>query len=387
MRAFLFLFLPLAAFAQTDAIRSLEGALADAPDPGSVMMQLAARNAQEGNLDAGLQWLAKAVDLRQGFRPSAPPFAALRAQPGYAALARRIEKDNPPIERGRIAFTAPWREIITEGLAADPASGSLFIGSMNRHAIYRIARDGKWSEFVLAGRDGVDRPLGMLVSGDSLYVCNNSDAGHAVLRFALATGRLLHRWALPGDVAEHLLNDLAVADDGTVYATDSRAGEIYYATKNAAELTKLDLGRPFLGANGIALAPGSRMYVSCFPDGIALIDLVHRTVRPLTRPAGITLAAVDGLYFRGDKLIAIQNYTVIDRVVSWKVNRSGDTVLSQDILARAGKHLEDPTTGALLGSKFYFIANSGIPYWQGGKVTNPDALRPTAIIELPIAAR
>jgi hypothetical protein len=387
VRAFLLLFLTLGAFAQTDEVRSLEGALADSPDPGSIMMELSAYNVQEGKLDAALEWLAKAVDLRQGFRPSAPPFAALREHPGYAALARRIAKDNPPIERGRIAFTAPWRDIVTEGLAADPASGSLFIGSMNRHAIYRVARDGKWSEFVPAGRDGLDRPLGMVVSGDSLYACNNSDAGNAVLRFALETGRLLHRWTLPGNTAEHLLNDLAVGADGTVYVTDSRAGEIYHAAKEAAELTRLDFGRRFLGANGIALAPGDRMYVVCFPDGIVLVDLPHKTVRPLTRPAATTLATIDGLYFRGDRLIGIQNYTVIDRVVSWKLNRAGDAILAEEILARAGRRLEDPTTGAFLGGKFYFIANSGIPYFKDGKVIKPDALRPTAIIELPITAR
>ncbi|HWR50159.1 MAG TPA: hypothetical protein VN428_03575 [Bryobacteraceae bacterium] len=387
MRAFLLLFFTLGAFAQTDAIRSLEGALADATDPGAIMMQLAGHHAGQGNVEAGLKWLAKAVDLRQGFRPAAPPFAPLREHPGYAALARRIAKDNPPIERGRIVSTAPLREIITEGLAADPGSGSLFVGSMNRHSIYRVARDGKWSEFVRSGQDGLGQPLGMAVAHNSLYVCNDSDTERSVLQFALESGRLLHRWTLPGGVEGHFLNDLAVAADGGVYVTDSRAGQIYYGAKGAAELGTLDLGRRFLGANGIALAPEGRMYVACFPDGIVLIDLERKAVRPLDRPASLTLAAIDGLYYHGDRLIGIQNYTVIDRVVSWKLNASGDAVLSEDILARGGKRLEDPTTGAFLGGKFYFIANSGIPYWKEGKVTKPDALRPTAIIELPIAAR
>jgi hypothetical protein len=132
---------------QASEIRELEAQLPTAPDRGAVMMGLALYQMQAGNKPATLAWLEKAANLRQGFDPSVNPrFAPLADLPGYAKLIETVRRDNPPVHTARLAFTSPRPDLVTEGLAADPETGALYIGSLNRHAILRIRPDGTWED-------------------------------------------------------------------------------------------------------------------------------------------------------------------------------------------------------------------------------------------------
>jgi streptogramin lyase len=374
---------------QANEIRELEALLPKAPDRGAVMMGLALFQMQAGNKPAALGWLEKAVDLRQGFDPSAGPrFAPLAELPGYAKLIDRIRRDNPPVHRARLAFTNPSAGMVTEGLAADPETGSLYIGSLNRHAILRIRPDGAWEDFIRPDQDGLAEPLGLTVDSAtrSLWACSNSNSSRAVFQFDLRTARLIHVWKLPGTPDGHFLNDLAVSPQGEAWVTDSRAGKLYHAAKGAAELAEVPAGREFDGANGIAFAPGGkRLYISCFPDGIVVFDPATRTARPIRRPANVTLAMIDGLYCRNGKLFTVQNFWVVYRAVAWTLNAEGDAIEKEQILERAGPDLKDPTTGALLNNTFYFIGNSELEHWKEGKLVDAGAMRAVKIFAVDTA--
>jgi hypothetical protein len=46
--------------------------------------------------------------------------------------------------------------------------------------------------------------------------------------------------------------------------------------------------------------------------------------------------------------------------------------------------VRNPTTGAILGGKFYFMANTGIENLDDGKIADPAKLEPLQIAILPL---
>jgi DNA-binding beta-propeller fold protein YncE len=294
------------------------------------------------------------------------------------------------VHTARLAFTSPRPDLVTEGLAADPETGALYIGSLNRHAILRIRPDGTWEDFIRPNQDGLAEPLGLTVDAATrtLWACSNSNASRAVFQFDLRTARLVHAWKLPGNTEGHFLNDLALSPQGEAWVTDSRAGKLYRAAKGAAELAEVPAGRQFEGANGIAFAPGGkRLYISCFPDGIVIFDPATRAARPIRRPANVTLAMIDGLYCRNGKLFTVQNFWIVYRAAALTLNAAGDAVEKEQILERAGPDLKDPTTGALYKDTFYFIANSELEHWKDGKLADAATMRPVKILAVDTAQR
>lgn len=154
----------------------------------------------------------------------------------------------------------------------------------------------------------------------------------------------------------HNFNDLAIAKNGDIYLTDTRAGAVSYLANGAAELTQVP-GR-FESANGIALSPDeSLLYVSAFPDGITIVDLKAHAAAPIARPAGLCLAAVEGLYFHSGALIAIPNGFMTPRVVWLRPGRDLRAIEGLKILEPRNPLFDGVTTGGVAGGEFFYMAN------------------------------
>lgn len=123
-------------------------------------------------------------------------------------------------------------------------------GTENDGFVSLINPDGsvhtpKW---IGATRDGLElhHPLGSAISNGVLYTV---DVGY-VRSFDLATGQPLDAVEIPGST---ILNGIAVADDGTVYASNTRAPErIYKVTPDGVVSTFAD-GAPLAAPNGVAM--------------------------------------------------------------------------------------------------------------------------------------
>ena len=103
-----------------------------------------------------------------------PAFASLGDRPAFRALLPKIVANGRPVGSARVAFTLSEADLIPEGIAWDPGSRRLFVGSLARNKIVAISADGRFSDFVPSGRDGLRRVLGMKVdaSKKSLWVCS-----------------------------------------------------------------------------------------------------------------------------------------------------------------------------------------------------------------------
>ena len=120
----------------------------------------------------------------------------------------------------------------------------------------------KW---IGATRDGLELhdPLGSAVSNGVLYTV---DSGYVRL-FDLATGRPQRSIPVPGST---LLNGIAVADDGTIYASNTRpVGQLWKVTAGG-DASVFAEGAPLASPNGVAIDLDGNIVVVNVDDNAVL---------------------------------------------------------------------------------------------------------------------
>lgn len=169
-----------------------------------------------------------------------------------------------------------------ESVIAATDGASLFVSNVDGEADARDGRGGI-SRLSLDGTvmaadwaTGLHAPKGMAIVGDRLFV---SDID-ALAEIDLADGRVLARHPAEG---AGFLNDVAIAPDGAVLASDSARARIY-AWRNGAMETWLehDLLR---AVNGLLPEP-SRLVVSTMQGRLLAVDWATKHVTVLAEGLG-----------------------------------------------------------------------------------------------------
>jgi len=156
----------------------------------------------------------------------------------------------------------------------------------------------------------------------------------------------------------HLLNDFVVMTDGSLFVTDTERGWIY-RLRSPTDTLEVFLEPPpgrFSTANGITTTPDGRTLYVAFLEGLARVDVATREIALLPAPDSVSTATVDGLYWYRESLIAVQ--ATPERVVRYELSADGRRVVSGAVLERGYPVVRQPTTGVIVGSRFYYIANS-----------------------------
>jgi streptogramin lyase len=212
------------------------------------------------------------------------------------------------LAQGRTELTINDTGVQAENLTSS-ADGAVYFGSTAKGTIYRAAPGASQAEpWILESTTGLTNVLGVLADDktNTLWVCQNNTGGRAgapvvgqtALRsFDLKSGAARDTYPFPTNGG--VCNDMAVASDGTVYATESFANRIHRLKPGAKEL---DLWMPadpqLAGVDGIAILADGAVYVNTFfagrifripvnPDGRAGTMVPIETSIPLTRPDGL----------------------------------------------------------------------------------------------------
>ena len=364
----------------------LERLLATTAEPGIVMVEIARQYAIAGDRKQALAWFEKAAALNPEYTPEFDrEFETMAALPEFQPLVERARKASPPVRRSEPAFTVAESDLMPEGLAWDVRSKKLYLGSINQRKIVEIDPDGLVRDFIAAGQDGIGSVLGMKVDPRTNTLWANSlsnTEGSGVFHYDLATGRLLKKYVLPADL---LFNDLDVTSRGDLFVTATRAQALYWISAKTGKLEEWRPGLKLRDANGIALSSDQkRLFIATFPDGVTVIDLESGAVRGLAHPASVTLAAIDGLYFHRNSLIAVQNGCIAHRVARFFLNPALDSVEKAEVLERGNPLFDLPTTGAVAGDTFYFVANSQLHNYGAKGIVDRAKLRPISILKLKL---
>jgi hypothetical protein len=379
----------------SDRVERIKKLLAASPDNGGLMYELAAAETAAGHSDAAIQWLEKAVGLGYDFElQKEPRFAPLRKSESFRALDRLLSR-RPPARASVAAFLIADPELIPEGIAWDPAGRGFYVGSLYKKKILHVGPDARARDFTASGQDGLWAVLGMKVDPRRRILWVNSAAdgreeaakgSSGLFAFDLATGRLLEKHLVAGHPREHLFNDLVVTAGGDVLLTDSEAGSLWRLARGAAALQEFLPAGTFQYPNGIALDGGEgRLYVADSSKGISIVEIATKKTRPLPHPSDVPLHSVDGLYAYGASLVAIQNGPGMERVVQFRLDPAGERVEGVRVIESRNAHLKVPTTGAVAGSDFFYIANSQLEnLGDDGKLKAGAKLENVRILRAPL---
>jgi sugar lactone lactonase YvrE len=365
-----------AAFARNDfaaARTACEAALRLRPDSPRYHYNLALiamRSEQPADALAALRRLADlGVSLAAEKDES---FAPLRANPEFAAILATLAANRAPRGQATELFTLPGMTGIIEGIAFRPATGDWFFGDVHHRCVWRRSADGTVSRFsppgeVLLGvfQIALDEKRGLLWAATAMLPETSgytaAQKGRAALvALDLATGKLLRTHPLPTDTRDHVLGDLLLAPDGTVYATDSTAPLVWRLAPGATAPEILVESATFNSLQGLGLlAAGRKLVVTDYANGVLVIDLASKTITPLAPPSNTTLLGLDGFIVEGDRIVAVQNGISPQRIVRITLSPDATRVTAFDVLAAALPGLDDLTLLTRTPAGPVVIAHSG----------------------------
>jgi hypothetical protein len=383
------------------------------------VVAMAKAEALLGHAAAALDWLHAyaAMGLTHGFGAE-PDLASLQQAAGFTAIQARLEANRRPVSSSEPAFKLADPDLLAEDIAYEAGARRFFISSVREAKIVAVdTGSGAARDFVPTGRDGIwgvlalatDERRGVLWATTAVMpqthgYRGDDDLGHsAVLRYELATGKLLKRYDLPvpphfrkpprgsraGAVVvppkerTRVLGDMTVAANGDVFVSEAVTGAVYAIRRASDALDLLVAPGTFTSPQTPAVTPdGRRLLVADYVRGIGVVDLASHAVSWMKHPREVAVNGIDGLYLAGDSLIAVQNGTEPPRVVRLALDPSLARVLRWEALESNSPGLGEPTHGTIVGRDFFFIANSG---WD--KLAEDGSLKPGAAMTPAVVRR
>lgn len=307
--------------------------------------------------------------------------ASLRRFPLYEHLRDLMAEAANPAGNARQALIVGREHAMPEALAHDPASGRIFVGTVRdghilawhpeaeKFEVFATPETvpGLWAVFDLH----VDAERGHLWvatgSTGQYRHARRADYGRtALIRLDLDDGSKTGEFRPVPDGRPHLFGAMTMADDGTIYATDTITPVVYRLEPGAERAEVLAAHSVFTGLRGLALSDDeARLYVADYDLGIFFFDLANGNGYALGIPETLNLGGIDGLYAHDGHLIMIQNAVTPQRVLRLKLDDSGTRVAEVATLAKALPEFDDPTYGTMAGDELLFLARS---HW--GQVTS-----------------
>lgn len=336
---------------------------AEDPQQLHLAYYLASLEARAGRADAALGWLNRLAEQGWGLGVLEGDFGVLASDARFIALAKRLQAAVRATATSEVAFRLTERNLIPEGIAYDSKSGDFLIGSLMQRKIVRLSQHGKVTDFVPAGSGGLGSVLGLEVDVPRRRLwAVSSGEDSAVFAFDLASGALIGRYSLAGGGAGAALNDLCVGPNGTVFGTATGRGSVVALAAGAHELVELVPPGTLSAPNGIVCLPQGQELIVADSLGLVAVATAGGSVRRLAAPPGSTAAGIDGLDLHGETLVGVQNAFGRGRVITIQLAADRGRILDVRALETAHPAFDLPTTGAVVGDSFYYIANSQLDH-------------------------
>jgi len=327
-----------------------------------------------------------------------PDFAKLKALPAFEAVLAKMAALDAPIGKSRVAFTLPEKDLITEGIAHDAKSGDFFVSSVHRRKVLRVSREGRVSDFVKEGQDGLFSALALAVDArrGTLFVSSEAmpmmkglrpeDKGRSlVVEYDLGNGKQRRRLGPPPGLADAHLSDLSVGPDGTLAVADPQSGRVYVLGPADTALRVLVEAGPLVSPQGLAFSPDGRfVFVADYAQGIARIESGSGAVSWLPGPENAALGGIDGLVFARGSLVGIQNGFRPHQVLRLKLAADQARIVEATVLERSSPHFDEPTLGVVVGDELYYVAASQYSRVREDGSLDLERLQPPVVLKLEL---
>lgn len=351
-------------------VQHLEQIIENDPADGAAIYVLARFHA-ERDPDTSIDLLNRLLEIGWDYALDDSDFGSLADRPDYRVIAETLAGREPAVGNAAVAFDLERENVTSEGMAWNPGQEAFHLGSAERRKVLTVDREGEIVDELPHGDDLLLAPLGMELdrARELLWVASAAApfmsgyepalAGQSMLTgIALSNGAIVANFEIGSEENPSLLNDLAILPDGRVAVTDSQRDVIWIADHQTGAIEALTDPDELWAPNGIAVAPSGRsLIVTTFP-GLFLVDLSSGDVTFVETEPGIRLNGIDGLESSTDALVGIQN--VPGRVRIWQLELDEPSKRASALILTSGDdRLENPTTGAIVGDEFFYMANPG----------------------------
>lgn len=250
--------------------------------------------------------------------------------------------------QGRSEVTVNDTGVQAENITSSQ-DGSLYFGSTAKGTIYRAAPGAAQADpWIQASSAALSNVLGVLADDktSTLWVCQNNTGGRggapvvgqtALRSFDLKTGAAKGTFPFPTNGG--VCNDMAIASDGTVYATESFNNRVHRLKPGATALDVWITDPQLAAVDGVALLADGAVYVNTFfsgrifripvnADGSAGALVPIETSMPFNRPDGLRAVGPQAL-IQAEGQGRVAELTI-------KGNRAEVRVLQEGLTAAAG---------------------------------------------------
>lgn len=188
----------------------------------------------------------------------------------------------PPAPTVRAEIVMQGERLFPESITSD-SGGNLYIGS-NPGIIFRaLAGAAVATPWITPDADnGLQTVFGVLADDlrGLVWVCSNPATGSggspAIKSFALTDGSFVASYPFPADSGPAMCNDMAVAPNGDLYASETLGGRIMLL-RNGAEAFEVWATDPeFASLDGISFGPDGALFANAIQRNTLL--QIHRDV-------------------------------------------------------------------------------------------------------------
>ncbi len=257
------------------------------------------------------------------------------------------------------------KDLIPEGIAFNTKTNSIYIGSIYRQKVIGITSKGEVRDMIGQESFGRLSPIGMEmdVNHNTLWInmaaapiVNQSNVQNwetAIMAFDIVNQKIKKTYAIDKVEARSFFNDITVATNGDVYATETMNGKIYKIDKNTDELESYINLEKYTFPNGIVYYNPLNCLFVATNEGIIKIELQNDTISLLA--TDIDVKVIDGLAIYDNYFIGHQS----SKVSKFYFNEDISEITKVEVLD-SGEEFDSSTTGEIGNGYYHFIVNSQI---------------------------
>ncbi len=358
-------------------LAKMEAAVALRPDFPRMLVNLAAAQVAAERPDEALATLERLAELGVSSPiEKSEDFAALRQRKEFPVIVKKLAANLHRQGTAEIAFVLRDVPGLIEGIAWREKTGEFYFGDVNGRAVWLRAKEGALRRFTPEGDEllgvfglAIDEASGTLWAATAAVPAMrgftpDQDGTAALAEIDLETGalrRMIPVGRSPGDQYSHVLGDLALAPDGSVFVTDSGGPILWRLAPGGGPLEAFVENAEFLSLQGIVILPGGVALLADHANGLLRVNLENRTVRRLGSPPGTTVIGLDGLALAPDGgLLAIQNGLRPNRVLRIDLDGTAENIEGVRVLESGQIMMAAPSLGCIAtGGDFFYIGNAG----------------------------
>jgi DNA-binding beta-propeller fold protein YncE len=296
------------------------------------------------------------------------------------------------IATSEVIATIPAEAGLVESVVRHPSSKMLIASSVSGQSLHVLLPSDVWANVPMPQVSDLSGIVWEPHTGMNWIASSNIDGSEDdehVMEGLLGVLDCVQPTAFAQAPDGSKISDLAVALDGTIFASDPINGGIYAKLAGAdASLDEFVPPGTFRSPQGLATsADNTKLYVSDYRYGIAIVDLETREVSRLASDIPVILDGVDGLWRFGSELIAMQNGTSPMRISAFELSEDGMRVVGHRVLEQANPDWTEPLSGSIDGDALIYVGNGQWDrYFQGELKQGMEPL-PTQIRRLPLGPR